>query len=236
LITLTILPGAHLGTDGKLHDTYIPADFKVVQGVPVTLKIYNYDDGEHSFTSKALGVNFLVKGSTKKGVAKVNTFTFTPTKAGKMDWHCAMKCDGGMQSYAMTHDGYMKGVVDVVPFNNQQYIDLTIKDGLKYAAKDGKLHDAYSPTDFTVQKGVPVHVTVTNYDTGEHSMTSSALGLNQVMKAAKKTGDPTTTTFTFTPKKDGTFDWHCAISCDGGMSSYSMTHQGYMQGKINVVG
>lgn len=235
-ISLTILPGGKKGSDGKMHDTYSPANITVVQGVPVKLTIYNYDNMKHSYTSADLGLNVQAKPSKKDGVPGVTTVTFTPKKAGKHGWVCVDPCDKDANGWAMSHDGYMKGTIDVVPFNNKQYIDLTIKDGLKYASKDGKMHDAYSPTDFTVKKGVPVQVTVTNYDTGEHSMSSSALGLKQVMKAAKKTGVPTTTTFTFTPKKDGTFNWHCAISCDGGMSSYSMTHQGYMQGQIKVVG
>jgi heme/copper-type cytochrome/quinol oxidase subunit 2 len=236
-IDLTVLPGEKLGPDGKKHDTYSQTNLTVIQGVPVKLTVYNYDDMPHSVTAPGLNLNLQATGSKKDGVPGVTTVTFTPTKTGDFNWQCIDKCDGGMTSYAMTHQGYMKGVFHVVPQStNKQYIDLTIKDGLKYAAADGKMHDSYSPADFTVQKGIPVVMTVTNFDTGEHSMYSADLGLNQVMKAASKEGVPTVTTFTFTPTKTGSFKWQCTIKCDGGMQSYAMTHQGYMMGTINVVG
>jgi heme/copper-type cytochrome/quinol oxidase subunit 2 len=236
-IDLTVYPGSRLGPDGKMHDTYAQTDLNVIEGVPVKLTVYNYDSGEHSVTAPGLNVNLQATGSTKEGVPGVTTVTFTPTKTGNFDWQCIDKCDGGMTSYAMTHDGYMKGTIHVLPQSTiKQYIDLSIKDGVHYASADGKLHDSYSPADFTVQAGIPVVVTVTNFDTGDHSMYSADLGLNQVMKGASKEGVPTVTTFTFTPTKTGSFKWQCTIKCDGGMSSYAMTHDGYMMGTINVVG
>ncbi len=234
-LTLTILPGSRLGPDGKMHDTYSPADETIVAGVPTTISIYNYDTGTHSFTASALGVNIQAKASKKNGVPAVTTYTFTPKKTGDFTWVCLDKCDGAANGWAMRHNGYMMGTLDVVPNHNKiQYVYLTIKDGLHYAAADKKLHDSYSPADFTVQRGIPVKVTVTNFDTGNHSMTSSSLGLNQVMKGAKKEGVPTVTTFTFTPKKDGKFAWRCVIPCDGGPTGWAMTHDGYMSGFITV--
>jgi len=234
-IDLTVLPGGKLGPDGKMHDTFSPADFQVVQGAPVQLTIYNYDSGEHSLTSTALGLNVIAKGSPKDGVAGITTYTFTPTKAGDFTWQCMIACDTEAQAWAMSHDGYMMGKISVVPANNQQFIDLTIKDGLKYAAADGKLHDSYSPADFTVQAGIPVTLTVYNYDTGEHSFTSPALNVNQVMKGATKEGVPSVTTFTFTPEKAGQYHWQCVIACDGGPTGWAMSHDGYMNGTVTVV-
>ena len=235
-IDLTVLPGAHLGPDGKKHDTFSPADFTVVQGVPVKLTVYNYDGGTHTVTNADLGLNLQVKGSSHKGVPAASTVTFTPTKAGDFTWQCMDPCDGEAGGWAMTHDGYMQGVIHVVPNNNdKQYVTLTIKDGLQYASADGKLHDSYSPADFTVQKGIPVSVTVVNYDSGEHSLTAPEIGVNQVFQGAKKDGDPSVTTFSFTPNQTGNFTWHCEIKCDGGMTSYAMTHPGYMMGTIHVV-
>lgn len=235
-IDLTVLPGAHLGPDGKLHDTFSPADFSVVQGVPVKLTVYNFDGGTHTLTNSALGLNLQVKGHVSNGVPSVNTVTFTPTKAGTFTWQCMDPCDGQNGGWAMSHDGYMQGKITVVPQStNQQFVTLTIKDGVRFAKADGKLHDSFSPADFTVQKGIPVTVTVENYDSGEHSLTSTSLGINQVFKGASKTTGPSVTTFTFTPTKAGDFNWQCEFQCDGGMTSYSMTHPGYMMGTIHVV-
>jgi plastocyanin len=233
-IDLTVFPGSRFGSDGKMHDTFSPGNFTVVAGVPVTLTVYNYDDGTHTLTNSALGLNLQVKGSTKKGVPMASTVTFTPAKAGDYEWQCMDPCDSEAGGWAMSHDGYMRGTIHVVPYNDKQYIDLQIKDGVKYAKQDGKLHDAYTNTNFTVQQGIPVQVTVENFDSGSHSLTDPGMGINQVFKGASKDGVPSLTTFTFTPEKTGTFDWHCAIPCDGGMKSFSMMHQGYMEGVITV--
>lgn len=179
-----------------------------------------------------LGLNLQAIGSPKSGVPGVTSVTFTPTKAGDFTWQCMDVCDGQSNGWAMTHLGYMEGVIHIVPFNAKQYVYLTIKDGLQYAAADGKLHDSFAPADFTVQEGIPVQVIVENFDTGQHSLTSPGLGLNQVMQGAKKEGVPTTTTFTFTPVKDGSFHWMCVIPCDG--NGWAMTHDGYMMGNISV--
>jgi len=232
-VALTVLPGGRLGPDKKMHDTFTDTNFTVVVGVPVKLTVYNYDSGSHSITNGDLDLNLQAKGSSKQGVPGVTSVTFTPTKTGNFKWQCVDPCDGKNQSWSMSHIGYMEGLIHVVPNNNdKQYIDLTIKDGLQYAAADGKLHDSYSPASFAVQEGIPVQVTVENFDTGKHSMTVPGLGLNQVMQGATKAGVPTTTTFTFTPTKDGTFHWMCVIPCDG--NGWSMTHDGYMAGTITV--
>lgn len=232
-VSLTILPGGRLGSDGKMHDTYTNPNFTVVQGVPVKLTVYNYDSGNHTLTNSDLGLNLQAKPSPKNGVPGVTTVTFTPTKAGDFKWQCMDPCDGENNDWSMTQVGYMEGTIHVVPFQDKQYIYLTIKDGLQYASADGKLHDSYSPASFTVQQGIPVQVTVENFDTGKHSMTSPTLGLNQVMAGATKEGVPATTTFTFTPTKTGTFQWNCVIQCDG--NGWAMSHMGYMEGDITVV-
>ncbi len=235
-IYLTILPGEHLGPDGKMHDTYSPADFTVVQGVPVQVTVYNYDGGPHSFTSTSLKVNKMIPGHKNKGVPSVTTFQFTPAKTGAFTWLCDVKCDGQANGWAMSHDGYMMGKVKVVPNNHkEQFVTLTIKDGLQYAAVDKQLHDSYSPASFNVTAGLPVHMTVVNWDTGSHSMTAPEINLNKVFPGASKEGVPSVTQFTFTVNKAGKFKWQCEISCDGGMKSFSMTHVGYMVGYVNAV-
>jgi heme/copper-type cytochrome/quinol oxidase subunit 2 len=231
-VTLTVLPGGRLGPDGKMHDTFTDPNFTVVEGVPVKLSVYNYDSGSHSITNGDLNLNLQAKGFSKQGVPGVTSVTFTPTKTGDFKWQCVDPCDGQNQDWSMSHVGYMEGMIHVLPNNDKQYIYLTIKDGLQYAAADGKMHDSYSPANFTVQEGIPVQVTVENFDSGKHSMTAPGLGLNQVLQGAAKEGVPATTSFTFTPTKDGTFHWMCVIQCDG--NGWAMTHDGYMAGNITV--
>ncbi len=233
-IALTVLPGGRLGSDGKMHDTFTTPNFTVVQGVPVNLSVYNYDGGEHSITNSALHLNLVAKGSPKNGVPAVTTARFTAAKAGKYVWQCTKACDGQNGGWAMTHMGYMKGTITVVPYANRQYIDAMIKDSLHYAAADKKLHDSYSPASFTVQEGIPVQMTVENFDTGNHSLTDPALGLNKVFKGASKVGVPSVTTFTFTPKQVGRTTWRCVIPCDGQNNGWAMSHNGYMMGTMTV--
>ncbi len=242
-IYLTIMPGSHLGPDGKMHDSYSPTDFTVVQGVPVQVTIYNYDGGPHSFTCPTFGLNVVIPGTSKNGVPNVKTFTFTPQNTGSFMWQCELQCDGGSGTdFSMWNDGYMVGTVKVVPNNgNEQFVTLTVQGGLDYGptkkTKHGtsNMHDAFSPASFTVTPGIPVHLSVYNWDTGDHSITSSALGLNLMIKGADKAGDVKANNFTFTVPKAGKYKWQCEIKCDGGMTSYSMTHVGYMEGYINAV-
>ncbi|QQE78274.1 cupredoxin domain-containing protein [Alicyclobacillus sp. SO9] len=113
-IYLTVLAGAKLGSDGKMHDIFSPADFVVHPDKPVTVTVYNYDTGEHSFTSQALGVNASVKGAQRKGVPSTTTFTFTPKETGTYTWACTVPCDDNAGGWAMSHDGFMAGKVSVV--------------------------------------------------------------------------------------------------------------------------
>lgn len=95
---------------------------------------------------------------------------------------------------------------------------------------DGKWHDAFLPANFTVLAGVPVKVTVYNYDDMPHSFTSSALHLNKII-AKGGTSTPSKTTFTFTPTEAGRYLWWCAPPCD----PYSMSHIGYMRGYVTAI-
>ncbi|MGZ4392021.1 MAG: hypothetical protein ACXVRK_07890 [Gaiellaceae bacterium] len=105
-------------------------------------------------------------------------------------------------------------------------------------APDGKGHDTMVPSTFGVKVGVPVQVTVINYDEGTHTITAPTLGLNQLIKpgteftkAPKGAGatellnsvKPGITHFTFTIKKAGVYRWHCAVPCDAGANGWAMT-------------
>ena len=67
------------------------------------------------------------------------SFIKIETKEGDFTWQCLDTCDEGNGQWAMSHKGYMMGTIHVVPNNNkQQFIDITIKDGVQNATADGK--------------------------------------------------------------------------------------------------
>ena len=68
---------------------------------------------------------------------------------------------------------------------------------------DGKLHDAFTPCNFTVYANQAVNLTVISYDSGEHSFTSPSLGVNFVIPASNATGSPTVSHFQFTEATAG---------------------------------
>lgn len=98
-----------MGSDGNWHDAFLPADFSVKPGSVVRVTVYNYDEGEHSFTSPELGTNVTIAAGSEAKAA-VTTFTFrAPQKAGRFEWFCALPCD----PWAMSHNGFMRGYVSV---------------------------------------------------------------------------------------------------------------------------
>ena len=100
---------ARKGPDGKWHDAYLPAAFTVHAGSTVKVTIANYDPAVHTFTSSRLGLDVKVApGSASR--PHLTTFTFTAPRRGSYTWVCLGQCD----NWAMTHRGYMTGVVRVV--------------------------------------------------------------------------------------------------------------------------
>jgi len=111
---------------------------------------------------------------------------------------------------------------------------------------DGNRHDTIIPANYVFKVGVPVHLTIINYDEGPHTMTSAKMGLNIQIKAGKEHADgtvtPATTEVTFTPKVKGNFRWHCTIPCDRGGKFWAMSkgydgpdQDGYMAGYFVVM-
>jgi plastocyanin len=102
-----------LGPDGKWHDAFLPANFTVHAGDRVTVTVYNYDSGQHSFTSSSLSATALINQMIPAGsptAPSKTTFTFTaPDQTGQYAWWCAVPCD----PWAMAHVGYMRGNVTV---------------------------------------------------------------------------------------------------------------------------
>jgi hypothetical protein len=110
------------GSDGLTHDTTYGANFSVSVGQKVSVTVYNFDEGPHTITAKALGLNVKIPGATneEKGIPSKTIFSFTPKKAGKVRWYCALPCDAGQNFWAMGktkagpgRDGFMAGYITV---------------------------------------------------------------------------------------------------------------------------
>jgi plastocyanin len=99
---------ARKGPDGKWHDAYLPAAFSVKTGEKVVVTISNYDAAPHTFTSKKLGLNVVIKPGSRSRPS-VTTFTFRAPRVGAYTWQCLANCD----PWAMNHLGFMKGRVTV---------------------------------------------------------------------------------------------------------------------------
>jgi len=122
-ITLIVQSDLTLGPDGKLHDTFVPCNFTVYTNQVVNLTVINYDNGEHSFTSTTLNVNFQIPPSNVTGVPAIAQFQFTEPNAGVYRWYCNIPCDTDAGGWAMTTGsdgqpdqiGFMGGFVTVLP-------------------------------------------------------------------------------------------------------------------------
>lgn len=108
---------------------------------------------------------------------------------------------------------------------------------------DGQLHDAFTPCNFTVYAGQEVDLTVINYHNGEHSLTSTSLGVNFVVPSSNETGVPTVSNFQFNEATAGVYRWYCTYPCDTGSGGWAMTtgsdgqpdQIGYMGGFVTVL-
>jgi uncharacterized cupredoxin-like copper-binding protein len=92
---------------------------------------------------------------------------------------------------------------------------------------EGKMHDAFSNTDFTVKVGQPLKIVVDNTDEGTHSLTSPVANVNVVVQPGKHT-------YTVIFTKAGKYQWYCVIPCDDDTKGWAMQHAGYMSGYFNV--
>lgn len=129
--------------------------------------------------------------------------------------------------------------------NVQQVTLYVFRGEMGIKGPDGKGHDAFVPSSFVVKAGVPVKLTVINYDEGSHTITAPDLGLNLVVKPGHVQGSevqPVATTFTFTLNQKGVYRWYCAVACDAGGGGWAMTssydgpdQDGFMAGHIVVI-
>jgi plastocyanin len=92
---------------------------------------------------------------------------------------------------------------------SSQQIGFTIKPGLD--------DEQVSISNFAVRPGDPVTVTVSNYTPKAHTFTAPGLGISALIPAGSRS-HPSTSVFTFTATRIGTFHWFCATPCGNSMS------------------
>ena len=121
-------------------------------------------------------------------------------------------------------------------------ITLVVQGDVKLGP-DGKLHDAFTPCNFTVYAGQEVDLTIVSYDSGEHTFTSPSLGVNFVVPPSNVTGSPTISNFQFNEATAGVYRWYCTYPCDTDAGGWAMTtgsdgqpdQIGYMGGFVTVL-
>lgn len=114
-----------------------------------------------------------------------------------------------------------------------QNVTMTVMGSVKLGP-DGKMHDAFTPADFTVTQNRSVKVTVYSYDDAPHSVSAPDLTLNAMIAPSTTKGVPAVTTFSFTPTRSGKFLWNCDLPCDGDANGWAMANPGFMSGYITV--
>jgi heme/copper-type cytochrome/quinol oxidase subunit 2 len=113
-------------------------------------------------------------------------------------------------------------------------------DKLAKIGPDKKTHDTFFTTDSTNLKvGDRVTVVIANFDDMPHGMFFDGLGITQMIKAGPGDDTATTTTFSFTATKAGTFRWYCPLPCDTDQAMWAMKadvmgkgEDGFMAGSL----
>jgi hypothetical protein len=170
----------------------------------------------------------------------------------------AVVCGGGILGTQMIpQSSHASGNAVEAPQSLVMYVmpGRTVAKGVNYNVVDGKLHDSIVPSVIVAKVGVPLKVTVYNYDDGAHSITSPSLGLNIVLVGGTiikgsvvrdpagalglgEPNNPGVTTFTLNVAKPGTYYWYCALPCDGQNKHTAMTSgpNGNGKGQIGTMG
>ena len=119
------------------------------------------------------------------------------------------------------------------PLVKPESLTVAIKADVEHGrlGPDGQWHDAFLPADFSVHAGASVTITFVNYDSGPHTFTSPALGVNEVIPGGGSLASPRQATFTFkAPARAGKYEWWCSVPCD----PWAMKRNGYMRGIVTV--
>ena len=100
--------GGVKGAGGVVMDAFVPSTFTMTVGQTYDITMYNYDTQSHSWMSPDLNVSVVAPAGSASSPS-VTHFTLKPTKAGQVQWFCALPCD----KTAMATNGFMRGYVTV---------------------------------------------------------------------------------------------------------------------------
>ncbi len=81
---------------------------------------------------------------------------------------------------------------------------------------DGKLHDAFSNTNYAVRVGQPISLVIDNTDSAPHTITAPAAGVNITVRQGIHT-------YTMVVHRAGRFLWFCALPCDTDAHGWAMS-------------
>jgi len=107
-----------------------------------------------------------------------------------------------------------------------QTVSLSVAGSIK-KGPDGKMHDAFSKTNFAVKVGQPTQLRIDNRDASPHSITAPGTGVSITVY-------PGVHTYTMTATRAGRYEWTCVIPCDSDAHGWAMSHPGYMAGYITA--
>jgi plastocyanin len=108
----------------------------------------------------------------------------------------------------------------------QSVVHITIAGSAK-RGPDGKMHDAFSVTNYRVDAGIPVKLVIDNRDDQPHSISSPGAGVSIIAAPGRHT-------YTLLVDRVGTYFWYCAFPCDSDAGGWAMKHPGYMSGYITA--
>ncbi len=127
---------------------------------------------------------------------------------------------------ATTAAGTAQPAASTVPAASTKVVDLKIIGSYK-KGPDGKMHDAFTQTEFAVKVGQPLKLQIDNTDDVPHSINAPVAGVNIIAQ-------PGTHTYTLVVNKAGKFEWNCMLPCDTDANGWAMQNPGFMSGYITA--
>jgi len=112
-LTLSVLPPNYNPPGESQHAIFAPTNFTVYRGQIVNVTILNYTPMGESFTSPALGVNFMFSPAAPQGTPSVSHFQFIANSTGAFEFWCGF-CHTVTGQYSWGGQGLSPGQPDLL--------------------------------------------------------------------------------------------------------------------------